>query len=490
MMGNGNKPDRETPLLEQVLGEDEYKGGIFDQVLNNTTPVFGKDPIVKGSPGFPGGPRDFGYTQGEYNDLLRQERERPRRPTGGQSAIDPRDIMRRDGILPVVGSGRSPGDMALEDLIAANAGDDGGGPRGPAGPRGPSIYDLQKGGLDRLLASQREGFGQQRDLVEQLADLREQGMAGQEQFAKDTASARETFLDEQNATRQEKEQQRALERETQKNTELARQRTQLDEALRATGVDTNAATARLESLGIDPGQFADRETNETTAMLYSQSMSSANFVNQMDAISQIAAQFASDANDQATAQAMFGIGQDLAASLQTINQARQQGLIDDAMALQAIADQERTAEQQYDANLTSLNVQTAQAAQAAAAAAARRAEQEAAQQRALQVNATALAGLQAYSAGEQPSPEMLYAFSEAGLGDAFLDITSGMVDQDEALELLAANLAADGGSGMTLPGGMPMDDFLDLYKVLPYEMQDEYAPYLDQVIQYQTGVSE
>ena len=36
---------------------------------------------------------------------------------------------------------------------------------------------------------------------------------------------------------------------------------------------------------------------------------------------------------------MFGIGQDLAASLQTINQARQQGLIDDAMALQAIADQ-------------------------------------------------------------------------------------------------------------------------------------------------------
>ena len=46
------------------------------------------------------------------------------------------------------------------------------GPRGPAGPRGPSIYDLQKGGLDRLLASQKEGFGQQRDLVEQLADLR------------------------------------------------------------------------------------------------------------------------------------------------------------------------------------------------------------------------------------------------------------------------------------------------------------------------------
>ena len=253
------------------------------------------------------------------------------------------------GVLPDAATRCRSGDDTIDDD----------GPRGPAGPRGPSIYDLQKGGLDRLLASQKEGFGQQRDLVEQLADLREEGMAGQEQFAKDTASARETFLDEQNATRQEKEQQRALERETQKNTELARQRNQLDEALRATGVDTNAATARLESLGIDPGQFADRETNETTAMLYSQSMSSANFVNQMDAISQSAAQFASDANDQATAQAMFGIGQDLAASLQTINQARQQGLIDDAMALQAIADQERTAEQQYDAGLTSLNVETA-----------------------------------------------------------------------------------------------------------------------------------
>ena len=367
--------------------------------------------------------------------------------------------------------------------------------------RGPSIYDLQKGGLDRLLASQREGFGQQRDLVEQLADLREEGMAGQEQFAKDTASARETFLDEQNATRKEKEQQRAVERETQKSNELARQRNQLDEALRATGVDTNAATARLESLGIDPGQFADRETNETTAMLYSQSMSSANFVNQMDAISQSAAQFASDANDQATAQAMFGIGQDLAASLQTINQARQQGLIDDAMALQAIADQERTAEQQYDANLTSLNVQTAQAAQAAAAAAARRAEQEAAAQRKLQVGAAALGALQGYQLGGEIGADALYAITEAGLGDAFLDITSGSVDQDQALEIIAANLDADlardefGASlsspsgGMVLPGGMELGDFLDVYSKAGPEQQADLAPYIEQILMSQVGAT-
>jgi hypothetical protein len=331
-----------------------------------------------------------------------------------------------------------------------------------------------------------------------------QGLAGQEQFAQDTASAREKFLEEQDATRQEKEQQRALERETQKNTELARQRTQLDEALRATGVDTNAATSRLESLGIDPGQFADRETNETTAMLYSQSMSSANFVNQMDAISQSAAQFASDANDQATAAAMFGIGQDLAATLQSVNQARQQGLIDDAMAMQAIADQERLATQQYDLSLTSLNVDTAKAAQAAAASAARAAEKKAAADRKIQVNATAMAGLQAYASGKQPSTEMLYAFAEAGLEDAFLDITSGMVDQDEALGIIGANLEADlardvaqfelaaaGDSpGMVLPGGMPMDDFVDIFKALPYEYQSDYQPYIDQILQAQMGVTE
>lgn len=447
--------------------------------------------------------------------------------TSGQSRVDPRYQMLRDGMLPntpYVGSPeaqraglglatsrqtpRSPGDMAIEDLIAANAAAEGdttsnvgGGGGGGGGPRRESIYDMQKGGLDRLLASQKEGFGQQRDLMEQLADLREQGMASQEQFAKDTASARETFLGEQDTARKEQEQQRAVERETQKSTELARQRSQLDEALRATGVDTNAATARLESLGIDPGQFADRETNETTAMLYSQSMSSANFVNQMDAISQSAAQFASDANDQATARAMFGIGQDLAASLQTINQARNQGLIDDAMALQAIADQERAAEQQYDANLTSLNVQTAQAAQAAAAAAARRAEAEAAAQRKLQVGAAALGALQGYQLGDAIDADALYAITEAGLGDAFLDITSGAVDQDQALEIIAANLDADlardqfGASlsspsgGMVLPGGMELGDFLDVYSKAGPEQQADLAPYIEQILMAQVGAT-
>lgn len=445
----------------------------------------------------------------------------------GQSRVDPRTQMLRDGLMkntPYVGSPEAqraglglatskfgqvgPGGQGIVPSAGGplptpgdGDGDDDGPPGGPPGYRGPSIYDLQKGGLDRLLASQKEGFGQQRNLMEQLADLREQGIAGQEQFSKDTASARETFLGEQDTARKEKEQQRAVERETQKSTELARQRSQLDEALRATGVDTNAATARLESLGIDPGQFADRETNETTAMLYSQSMSSANFVNQMDTISQSAAQFASDANDQATAQAMFGIGQDLAASLQTINQARQQGLIDDAMALQAIADQERAAEQQYDAGLTSLNVQTAQAAQAAAAAAARRAEQEAAQQRKLQVGAAALGALQGYQLGDAVDADALYAITEAGLGDAFLDITSGAVDQDQALEIIAANLDADlardqfGASlsspsgGMVLPGGMELGDFLDVYSKAGPEQQADLAPYIEQILMSQVGAT-
>ena len=283
---------------------------------------------------------------------------------------------------------------------------------------------------------------------------------------------------------------------------MARQRSQLDEALRATGVDTNAATVRLESLGIDPGQFADRETNETTAMLYSQSMSSANFINQMDAISQSAAQFASDANDQAAARALFGIGQDLAASVQQFIQARQQGLIDDAMALQGIADQERIAEQQYDAGLTSLNVETAKAAQAAAARAQRRAEKEAEQQRKLQVGAAALGALQAYQLGEPISPDALYAITEADLGDAFLDITSGAVDQDQALEIIAANLDADlardqfGASlsspsgGMVLPGGMELGDFLDVYSKAGPEQQADLAPYIEQILMAQVGATE
>ena len=430
---------------------------------------------------------------------------------GGQSAIDPRLRMQRDGLLPV-------NDMPSVDLEVLNAlfptgddvSDDGGGDDGDDGSSGlgtggsgrGSIYDMQKGGLDRLLASQREGFQQQRDLVEQLADLREESIAGQEQFARDTASARETFLEEQDATRQEKEQQRALERATRKSDELARQRSQLDEALRATGVDTNAATVRLESLGIDPGQFADRETNETTAMLYSQSMSSANFINQMDAISQSAAQFASDANDQAAARALFGIGQDLAASVQQFIQARQQGLIDDAMALQGIADQERIAEQQYDAGLTSLNVETAKAAQAAAARAQRRAEKEAEQQRKLQVGAAALGALQAYQLGEPISPDALYAITEADLGDAFLDITSGAVDQDQALEIIAANLDADlardqfGASlsspsgGMVLPGGMELGDFLDVFSKAGPEQQAAFAPYIEQILMAQVGATE
>ena len=70
------------------------------------------------------------------------------------------------------------------------------------------------------------------------------------------------------------------------------------------------------------------------------------------------------------------------------------------------------------------------------AAAARRAEQEAAAQRKLQVGAAALGALQGYQLGGEIGPDALYAITEAGLGDAFLDITSGAVDQIRLWRLL------------------------------------------------------
>ena len=53
--------------------------------------------------------------------------------------------------------------------------------------------------------------------------------------------------------------------------------------------------------------------------------------------------FAKSQNDQASAAAMFGIGEDLSYAIQAFDQARLQGQIDDAQALQGIADAERQA---------------------------------------------------------------------------------------------------------------------------------------------------
>ena len=71
-------------------------------------------------------------------------------------------------------------------------------------------------------------------------------------------------------------------------------------------------------------------------MLYSQNMSAANFINQLDGVAQQAAMFAKRQNDQASAAALFGIGQDLSYAIQAFDQLRLQGQIDDARRCRAL----------------------------------------------------------------------------------------------------------------------------------------------------------
>jgi hypothetical protein len=371
----------------------------------------------------------------DYEDALRQGRAMydpqanlmPPAPRGGQSAIDPRDIMRRDGILPPT----TPNSMPSVDLEALNAlfptgfvapTDDGPtGPRGPGGPRAPrrTEQDIMREAQMNLLASQLEGFQGQRDLLAQLADMREEGLAGQKQFAEDTATRREGFLGELDTKRAEKFEADAAERQQRKETEIVRQQTQLNKALEAANIDTGAAADQLAALGIDSGNFAAGEMSETTAMLHSQNMSAANFINALDGVAAQAANFAKDANDQASAAAMFGIKEDLAFSLQQVDQLIQQGLMDDAMGLQAIADLERQAREANDMVLANLDVETLRAAEAAAARAAAQAKAD----RKLQAQAAGLGILQNFrQSGQAPSAEELMVLSEAGLGDAFLGI--------------------------------------------------------------------
>ena len=357
-----------------------------------------------------------------YMARNREDASRPRvdrRTAGGQSGLDPRAQMRTDGMLLP---------LAVDD-------DGPTGPLGPAGPRSPrlTVQDLLKANLNRLLGSQMQGFDEQRGLAAQLSDLREQGIAGQEQLAQDTAAGREGFLGELDISRAEQGEVERVQRETQKGFELARQQTQLDDALRASGVDKSAAGQRLQSMGIDPGNFADAAQSETTAMLYSQNMSSADVVNQMDMVAQASAQFASNANDQASAAAMFGIGEDLTFAMQAVDQARTQGQIDDAQALQAISDAERNAMQAYDSAITQLDVQTLQAAQAAAARAARAAEKSAAKNEKLAAAALGMQAIEKYRGGgtltEQDYMNMSIAGMSSDLFDAGSDISDAVTDQ-------------------------------------------------------------
>lgn len=360
---------------------------------------------------------------GQYTQQMAQNA-----PRGGQSAIDPRVLMRRDGILPPL----SPGGLPQQpDLAAINAmfptgpaapTDDGPpAPRGPGVPRAPrrTEQDIMREAQMNLLASQLEGFQGQRDLLTQLAEMREEGLAGQKQFAEDTATKREGFLGELDTKRAEKFEADAAERQQRKETEIVRQQTQLNKALEAANIDTGAAADQLAALGIDSGNFAAGEMSETAAMLHSQNMSAANFINALDGVAVQAANFAKDANDQASAAALFGIKEDLAFSLQQVDQLIQQGLMDDAMGLQAIADLERQARESNDMVLANLDVETLRAAEAAAA----RANAQARADRKLQAQAAGLGILQNFrQSGEAPSAEEMMVLSEAGLGDAFLGI--------------------------------------------------------------------
>lgn len=371
-------------------------------------------------------------------------------------------------------------------------------PLGPAGPRSPrmTVQDLLKANLNRLLGSQMQGFDEQRGLAAQLSDLREQGIAGQEQLAQDTAAGREGFLGELDISRAEQGEVERVQRETQKGFELARQQTQLDDALRASGVDKSAAGQRLQSMGIDPGNFADAAQSETTAMLYSQNMSSADVVNQMDMVAQASAQFASNANDQASAAAMFGIGEDLTFAMQAVDQARTQGQIDDAQALQAISDAERNAMQAYDSAITQLDVQTLQAAQAAAERAARAAEKSAAKNEKLAAAALGMQAIEKYRGGGTLTEQDYMNMSIAGMSSDLFDVGSGAFDAttDQALAAYASMLGMQdyesklildqeygGGNdyiGITAAGyPMTFDDVIDAIAASP----ESFSGWEDQV---------
>ena len=308
---------------------------------------------------------------------------------------------------------------------------DNGGGSGPSAPT-LSIYDLMRMGQTDLFGSQLQGFEENRDLVDELGVLREEGLASDEQFAEDTAEGREGFLTELDSSRAESEAAATISREFRKAQELSRQKTQFDDALRANGVDVSTAASRLEMIGIAPGDFAADAQSETTAMLHSQNMSSANLLNQMDMVAQASAQFATNANDQASSAAMFGIGEDLTFAMQSIDQMRGQGMIDDALALQAISDAERQAGEAYGM----------------------------AKDRKLTANAASLGIITDLKNGIMPDSDGLYAMAEGDFGDEYLDyVTEALIDApagnltiDQFIDLGKAQLAAEAAGNDEMAG--------------------------------------
>ena len=333
-------------------------------------------------------------------------------------------------------------------------GDDGGDEQlGKGVSSGPSIYDLMREGVTGQYSSKQEGYGEHRDLQAELTALREEAIADEQEFATETAANREDFLTELDSSRAEAEGEALRKREVRLVEESARQETAMKDALEASGIDASAAGERLQSMGIDPGDFASAAQSETTMMLHGQNMSAANVLNQMDMVAEASSQFAMTANDQASAAAMFGIGEDLSFRMQEFNGMLNQGLIDDALAYQGIADLERQALEAYEMAMNGIDIQVLQAAQAAQAAAASAAARNAKAAQDLENKTLGLAVMHnlqnpTFDADGMPVPyqptyEDLAALIAGGFEDDYIGFNEGNIEYGQALDLEAMTFAQD-----------------------------------------------
>jgi len=333
-------------------------------------------------------------------------------------------------------------------------GDDGGDEQlGKGVSSGPSIYDLMREGVTGQYSSKQEGYGEHRDLQAELTALREEAIADEQEFATETAANREDFLTELDSSRAEAEGEALRKREVRLVEESARQETAMKDALEASGIDASAAGERLQSMGIDPGDFASAAQSETTMMLHGQNMSAANVLNQMDMVAEASSQFAMTANDQASAAAMFGIGEDLSFRMQEFNGMLNQGLIDDALAYQGIADLERQALEAYEMAMNGIDIQVLQAAQAAQAAAASAAARNVKAAEDLENKTLGLAVMHnlqnpTFDADGMPVPyqptyEDLAALIAGGFEDDYIGFNEGNIEYGQALDLSAMTFAQD-----------------------------------------------
>jgi hypothetical protein len=139
-----------------------------------------------------------------------------------------------------------------------------------------------------------------------------------------------------------------------------------------------------------------------------------------------------------------GIGEDLSYAIQAFDQARLQGQIDDAQALQGIADAERQARMGFDQALTTLDVETKRAAQAAAAAAAARARTEAKEQEMLAAGVVATQAIQKVRAGQPLTTEEYMAAQMSGMSDELLSAGASFIDAADAERLREEDIRLEG----------------------------------------------